>query len=238
MTITMIKADIFNRLPIEIINIIFENIKINDLRELRFICSSWSKIIREIINSRLDMKELYVINEKKINAININEIPDGVNEDTYDYYSIFTNVYLYYTKNSYTLNKLMEDEEIIKFISKKIKADNKNKNARIRKIPHVEFIDYVEKSCSSKEMVWKILVNITDSDALLEEDFLQFFMNNYELYKFYTGYTADYIESTLEYENHKELYESFDYLMAYGILMVYPDKKTFSLHYQHRGGHL
>ena len=234
----MTKADIFNKLPIEIINIIFENIKIKDLRELRFICSSWSKIIREIINSRLDMKELYVINEKKINAININEIPDGVNEDTYDYYSIFTNVYLYYTKNSYTLNKLMEDEEIIKFISKKIKADNKNKNIRIRKIPHVEFIDYVEKSCSSKEMIWKILTNVTDSDALLEEDFLQFFMNNYELYKFYTGYTADYIESTLEYENHKELYESFDYLMSYGILMVYPDKKTFSLHYQHRGGHL
>jgi hypothetical protein len=87
-------------------------------------------------------------------------------------------------------------------------------------------------------MVWKILVNVTDSDALLEEDLLQFFMNNYELYKFYTGYTANYIESTLEYENHKELYESFDYLMAYGILMVYPDKKTFSLHYQHRGGHL
>jgi F-box domain len=234
----MTKADIFNRLPIEIINIIFENIKIKDLRELKFICSGWSKIIREIINSRLDMKELYVINEKKINAININEIPDGVNENTYDYYSIFTNAYLYYTKSSYLLNKLMEDEEIVRFISKKIKADNKNENIRIRKMSHVEFIDYVEKSCNSKEMVWKIMTNITDSDTLLEEDFLQFFMNNYELYKFYTGYTADYIESTLEYENHKELYESFDYLMAYGILMVYPDKKTFSLHYQHRGGHL
>jgi len=238
---------IFNDLPIEIINLIFENIKIKDLRELRFICSYWSKIIREINNSRLEMEKLNILNKKKINVINSNAIPDGINENTYDYYSIFTNIELYYTKNSYILNKLVEDEEIIKFISKKLKADNiLNEDdyiSNIRKISYLEFLDDVEKSCNyHEEMVWKIMINITNSDSVIESEshknnFLQFFINNYELYKFHTAY-SDYIQSTPEYENHKELYDSFDYAMAYGIIMVYPDKKTFSLHYRIRGGHL
>lgn len=245
------KTSIFNGLPIEIINLIFENIKIKDLRKLRFICSYWSKIIRKIINLRLEMEKLHITNKKKINAINTNAIPDGVNEYSYDYYSIFTNLELYYTKNNYLLNKLVEDEEIIKFISKKLKVDNildeDEYITNIRKISHVEFLDYVEKSCNNhKEMVWKIMINITNLDVLLEKleneshknNFLQFFMNNYELYLFsFMGY-PDYIECIPDFENHKEFYESFDYAMTYGIIMVYPDKKTFSLHYQIRGGHL
>jgi F-box domain len=238
---------IFNDLPIEMINLIFENIKIKDLRRLRFICSYWSKIIREIIDLRLGMEKLHILNEKKINAININEIPDGVNEGAYDYYSIFTNVYLYYTKNNYLLNKLMEDEEIIKFICKKLKADNLDDHGdsmpSLRKISCLEFLNDVEKSCNyHEEMVWKIMINITNSDFIMENDshknnFLRFFINSYELYSFHTVY-SEYIESTPEYENHKELYESFDYLTTCGIIMVYPDKKTFSLHYRLNGGHL
>jgi hypothetical protein len=242
------KTSIFNGLPIEIINLIFENIKIKDLCKLRLICSYWSKIIIKIINLRLEMEKLHIINKKKINAINTNAIPDGVNEYSYDYYSIFTNLELYYTKNNYLLNKLVEDEEIIKFISKKLKVDNildeDEYITNIRKISHVEFLDYIEKSCNNhKEMVWKIMINITNSDVLLENEshknnFLQFFMNNYELYLFNLMGYPDYIECIPDFENHKEFYESFDYAMTYGIIMVYPDKKTFSLHYQIRGGHL
>jgi hypothetical protein len=228
----MRKHHVINNLPVEILTLIFESIKIKELRKLRLICSYWSKLTRDIINSRLNMEKIHIINKKRINAINTNSISRGYCED---YYSIFTNLEIYYTKNKYLLSKLVEDEEIMKFISKRLKADNfMDENSHIknvRKMTHVEFLDDVENSCNNhKEMIRKIMSSIADSD-------LKFFMNNYELYSFMLsmgGYPSC-IESIPNFENHKEFYESFDAGTIYGIIMVYPDKKTFSLHYQIRG---
>src|ERR1700709_1270924 len=99
-----------NNLPEEIINLIFENIKIKDLYRLRFTCCYWSKLIKRINDLRLDIEELHIADDKKINVININAIPNYDNTQE-DYYSIFINVALYYTKTSYILSNLTEDEE-------------------------------------------------------------------------------------------------------------------------------
>jgi hypothetical protein len=108
----------------------------------------------------------------------------------------------------------------------------------IKQISHLEFINDVEKSCSSKEMVWKILVNITDSDALLEnkDKFIQYFTDNYKLYLFNLMIYPDCINAIPEFQKYEEFYEAFDYSACDGIIMIYPDEKTFSLHYQIRSG--
>ena len=228
-----------NNLPEEVINLIFENIKIKDLYRLRFTCCYWSKLIKRINDLRLDIEELHIADDKKINVININAIPNYDNTQE-DYYSIFINVALYYTKTSYILSNLTEDEEVVKFINKDFKFNSFMNERNRKQTSYLRFFNEIKMSCDNHdERALRILVNATNSDAILENDkdkFLQFFINNYRLYYFYTEY-PDYIESILDHE-YKELYHSFDYLMSYGIIMVYPDKKTFSLHYQARGGHL
>src|ERR1700709_1009119 len=104
-----------NNLPEEVINLIFENIKIKDLYRLRFTCCYWSKLIKRINDLRLDIEELHIADDKKINVINTNPYPGS-----HEYYSIFTNIGLYYSKSKYLLSNLDKDEEIIKFISKKL----------------------------------------------------------------------------------------------------------------------
>lgn len=231
------KPSIFNTLPLEIINLIFENIKIKDLCELKFICSYWSIIIREIINSRLKIEKLHIPNEKKINAIDTT----GIIEDGYEtYHSMFTNLELYYTRNNYLLNNLTEDEEILKFITKKLGVNDIYDNY-IGKKNHETFLDHVEKSCNNhKESVWKILIAVTGSYDLLEklennnykDKFMQSFMNNYELYLFRLRGYPDYIRCIPDFKNHEEFYESFEAGGNYVIIVVYPDKKTFSLHHE------
>jgi hypothetical protein len=230
------KAKTFNDLPLELINLIFENIKIRDLRELRIICSYWSKITKKIINSRLEIERLHIVDEKKVNAINTNPIHNSVIEADYTYWSIFTNLDLYYTRSNYLLNNLVDDEEVIKFISKELGVDNL---MDIKQISHLEFINDVKKSCDNhEEMIWKILVNITDSDTLLEnkDKFIQYFTDNYKLYLFNLMIYPDCINAIPEFQKYEEFYEAFDYSACDGIIMIYPDEKTFSLHYQIRSG--
>lgn len=232
----------FSDLPEEVINLIFENIKIGDLRELRFTCSYWLKIIKRIIDLRLEIEKLYIIDEKKVNAINTNPVHNSIIEPDYNCWSIFTNVDLYYTKSNYILNNLVEDEEVIKFISKELRVDNLMDATNIKQISHLEFFDDIKKSCDNhEETAWKILVNITDSDILLENmdhknKFFQYFTDNYELYLFNLILYPECINAIPEFQNHEEFYEAFDYSVCDGIIMVYPDKKTFSLHYQIRSG--
>lgn len=242
------KAKTFNDLPLEIINLIFENIKIRDLCNLISVCSCWSDVIRKIISLRLNMEKLHIINKKMINVINTNSSSDSNNEAIYEYYSIFTNLEIYYTESNYLLNNIIEDEEVIQFIIKRLKVDSlldeNSSMMSVRKISHVKFIDDVEKCCNNyKEIVWNILINITNSDSVIENEihrskFLQFFMNNYELYSITFYIYPSCVECTPDFQIHEELYESFEYAWCDGIIMVYPDKKIFSLHYQIRGGEL
>jgi F-box domain len=230
---------IFNDLPIEIINLIFENIKIRDLCNLISVCSYWLNVIRRIVSLRLEIERLHIVDEKKVHAINTNPIHNSIIEADYTCWSIFTNLDLYYTKSNYLLNNLVDDEEVIKFISKELRVDNLMDATNIKQISHLEFINDVKKSCDNhEEMIWKILVNITDSDTLLENKnkFLQYFTDNYKLYLFNLMIYPECINTIPEFQKHEEFYEAFDYSACDGIIMVYPDKKTFSLHYQIRSG--
>jgi F-box-like len=221
------KSSIFNTLPVEIINLIFSNIKTKDLYKLKVVCFYWFTIIEKMINIRLNMKieKLHISDKRRMYTVDMFK---------YWYISEFN---LYRITENNLGYRIIEDEEIMNRIVylRNIYDDANEKFCTIkREFNYVNILNYLkdivkykyiclcyydpnEPKCDNpEEAVWKTIIGITGLDFSLEElekksydnEFVQSFMNNYKWYYFDTDGPGTW---------------------AVGIIAVYPDNKTFSV---------
>lgn len=224
-TYKKIKKIKINKLPIEIQLKIFSYVEGEDLYKLKNVCSYWYKLI----NNFLIIEKLNIPDEREQDALII-------------YNSTCTNgttwLSLYRSLNNISniINKSILNNQVDYF--SQFTYENKICKHSLYDLHELDYIKFLEKIkghsiCGAgvygigiwwddpEDVLWRTIIGLTGLEYSLEElknkpyddEFIKSFMNKYKWYTFKVKYYGMWLNPNYNY----------------GIITLYPDKKTFTM---------